>query len=356
MNARADIIMLDTSVLRDIARGNSQAAEALIRRIKSGARVYVSRLAYRELVLDAPTPELRQQWRLLLKDAKIKIAPKVKTAPNAGPESKSAFSHRVDVYEANVKNQEFKMSAKEKKQWKEKNWKLNETRPAGGVEQYKRSPGLKEDFTKPGDLFVAAEAKGTQAKLWTFDNDMRIRGARAGVEIANESTLKVVGTGKDNPALAREKLGIKEPILRKLKINIKTRAIRLGRSIRGGAPRLGGIVLGMGIQIGLHFLEKWTTEQTLQRKIKKELEALQPTIDDKMNALKPKIALLQLQDRLGRQLFIQVTVEVHSVTKSVRLRSYTDVEVHLGGVTLSDGNVNEERTYKEGGRTINEVT
>ena len=71
MNARADIIMLDTSVLRDIARGNSQAAEALIRRIKSGARVYVSRLAYRELVLDAPTPELRQQWRLLLKDAKI---------------------------------------------------------------------------------------------------------------------------------------------------------------------------------------------------------------------------------------------------------------------------------------------
>jgi hypothetical protein len=71
-------------------------------------------------VLDAPTPELRQQWRLLLKDAKIKIAPKVKTAPNAGPESKSAFSHRVDVYEANVKNQEFKMSAKEKKQWKEK--------------------------------------------------------------------------------------------------------------------------------------------------------------------------------------------------------------------------------------------
>jgi hypothetical protein len=342
-----DIIMLDTSVLRDIARGNAQAAEALSRRLKAGGRVYVSRLAYRELVLDAPTPELRQQWRLLLKDAKIRIAPK------------SPISDRVDVYEANVRSQKFKMTPDEKKAWKEKNWKLKETKPEGGLVQYKKGPGgLKEDFTRPGDVFVAAEAKSVKARLWTFDGDMRIRGARQGVEIANESTLPVKGTGKDSPMLAREKLGIKEPVFRKLaaRIDIRARAIRLARGARGMAGGVGGTVLSFGIQIGLHFLQKWMMQGALEDKIKDGLKAAQAKIEEKANALKPQIALLQLQDRIGQKIFLQVTIEVHSVTRSVRLKSYTDVEVHLGDVHLSHGEVEDQRTYKKRGRTIQEIT
>jgi hypothetical protein len=94
----------------------------------------------------------------------------------------------------------------------------------------------------------------------------------------------------------------------------------------------------------------------LEDKIKDGLKAAQAKIEEKANALKPQIALLQLQDRIGQKIFLQVTIEVHSVTRSVRLKSYTDVEVHLGDVHLSHGEVEDQRTYKKRGRTIQEIT
>jgi hypothetical protein len=71
----AEPILLDTNILTDISRGNQQVADALNRYVKSGTPVYISRAAYDELVTRAPTAQMRGQYREMLADMRIQIAP-----------------------------------------------------------------------------------------------------------------------------------------------------------------------------------------------------------------------------------------------------------------------------------------
>ena len=68
MSDTTDTVILDKNVLTNISRGNSQAAEALTRRLKSGSKVYIARAAYNELVHGSPTPRLCDLYRQLLTD------------------------------------------------------------------------------------------------------------------------------------------------------------------------------------------------------------------------------------------------------------------------------------------------
>src|SRR5258708_22646011 len=68
-------IIIDANVLKDIARGNVNAAVALNRYISNGTRVYISHVAYEQMVTNAPTPELRAAYRHLLKELNIELPP-----------------------------------------------------------------------------------------------------------------------------------------------------------------------------------------------------------------------------------------------------------------------------------------
>ena len=70
----ADVIILDTNVLKHISRGSQPVAEALNRYVKAGAEIYISRAAYNELVGGAPSPQMAGQYRALLEDLRIRIA------------------------------------------------------------------------------------------------------------------------------------------------------------------------------------------------------------------------------------------------------------------------------------------
>src|SRR5687768_9904947 len=116
-----DVIVIDTNVLKDVARGNRPVAEALVRYIKTGTVVYIARAAYNELVSGAPTAQMRQQYRDLVTHLRIQIAPEGKLA------------ERVEFYDKNIQHQP----------------KPNEP---GQIKEY----GNNKHPDRPGDVFVAA--------------------------------------------------------------------------------------------------------------------------------------------------------------------------------------------------------
>ena len=320
-------VVLDTSVVKSIGRGNSHAAAALKQMRASGVRVYISRLAYRELVIDAPTSDLGKRWRLLLRDAKIKIPPK------------SPMGDRVDVYRDNIAGQEFPHEM--------------EYKPRGGLTQYK-SKGLKENLARPGDVFVAAEAKSVGARLWTFDKNLAKRGAKLGIDIAPESNLPIPENPNDDPGTARRLLGVKEPALRRLaaRIDLKTKAIRLIGGVRGVGRTIGGSgIVGAGVSfavaIGMVFLQKLMMKGMMEDELRKGLKAAEAKIEERLNALKPEIAKQQLMLEKDQKVFANITIQVHYVPKKGARASYTDVEVRLTDVNITLRDINTERTYEK---------
>jgi predicted nucleic acid-binding protein len=168
----ADPIILDTNVLKDISRGNTAVADALTRYIKSGTPVYISRAANGELVTRAETPQLGGHYREMLHDLKIQIAPS------------GGMTDRLNVIADNIQHN------------------AAPNRP-GPMKEYDRT----NDPTKPGDAFVAAQAKAINARLWTRDRDMIKRAPQIGVKLAPECSIRGI-SGPENPVGGRQLLGL----------------------------------------------------------------------------------------------------------------------------------------------------
>jgi predicted nucleic acid-binding protein len=330
-------ILLDVNVLLDIAGGHTNPAWALRRRLGLKTRVYIARVAYKQLVIDAPTKELGDQWRQLLRDAGIKIPPK------------TSMGSRVDLHQANIGTQDFPM---------------NLDHPTGGIQQYRRKGGF-EKLDKPGDAFIAAEAKALKARLWTHDVNFAKKANKLGVDIAQEVNLRpTTPRGPEDIGRAREYLGLNKPRLM-ARLNLKTRALRLvtgasaaAGAIKGGVRATGGAIIrspvtgylvNVGITIVLMFIQKWLDERMMKNKIKDGLKAAESQIDQKLNALKPEIAKLQLRLDPGEKVFANVTIQIHTYTWSTPAAKggdeYNDWEVRLADVNVTTKDVNSHRTY-----------
>lgn len=168
----ADTVILDTNVPMDIARGNQRVAGALQRYLEAGTPVYISKAAYEELVTRAKTAQLGGQYRELLSDLRVTVA------------DKGAMADRINLIADNI-----------------------ELKPAPGAPGQIREYDRKNDPTKPGDAFVAAQAKAINAKLWTLDTDLAKRAPQFGVKLAPECDIPGI-SGIENVDNARQMMGL----------------------------------------------------------------------------------------------------------------------------------------------------
>lgn len=184
-------IILDANVVDQISRGNTAAATELRALLRSGATVYVSQQAFNELVVQPELPRTAAANRAFLEDLGIRVAP-------AG-----AMASRVDAYSR---------------------------QPARG--------GLSE-----ADLRVAAQARSTNAELWSFDrafrNDPRAVERQFGIQIAPESRINRV-QGTSDYRVARQLMQL--PPIRITVGGIVTPASPTGgpTGSTGNPPRSGG--------------------------------------------------------------------------------------------------------------------
>jgi hypothetical protein len=174
-------IIIDANLIRNIAQGNREAAEAMVRLLKKGRRIYIAHAAYNEVVHGTA---LAEQYGKLLKELKISVNPA--SAVSAAKGETGAITARGNVYADNLQQV---------------------AKPSRGIPgpmtEYggRRDPttGLK---TRPGDAFVAAEAKALDAELWTLDQQFARQARQRGVKIAAESALDSVD-GPEDIAMAR---------------------------------------------------------------------------------------------------------------------------------------------------------
>jgi predicted nucleic acid-binding protein len=167
-----DTYILDTNVLKDIARGNDAAGEALKKQIQTGTQVTIAQAAYNEITNPPNDKALGAQYREILSDLNIKPAPP------------GSMADRVKLYADNIQHTPGKNQP-------------------GSLAEY----GKGANKGVPADAFVAAQAKSTGYKLWTFDADMKKRAPQFGVALAPESSMKGV-SGTEDPARARRTLGL----------------------------------------------------------------------------------------------------------------------------------------------------
>jgi predicted nucleic acid-binding protein len=262
-----DTVILDTNILLDIARGNQRAAEALTRYIKSGTPVYISRAAYDELVTRAKTTQAGGQYREILSDLRINIADSGKMAD------------RINVIADNI-----------------------DLNPAPGAPGRMKEYDRKNDPTKPGDVFVAAQAKAINAKLWTLDRDLARRATQFGVQLAPECNLPATTERNDVPDNARQLLGLNpKPIgVNGLPLPPKGGSGGGNGGSGGGAggtyslvgvadntlPEVGGLspkgeAIGAGIQIaleGLNFVLNLINNYVQKNKVNAALDPIKPQI------------------------------------------------------------------------------
>jgi predicted nucleic acid-binding protein len=167
----AEPILLDKNVLTSIARGNEPAAKALRAYLDSGTEVWIAHASARELLEQTPTPKMRGEYRELLKDLKI----------DRGPSGD--YRDRMKLQEQNMDHVPGPNAPK--------------------LKDYAR----KEDTSRPGDSFVAAQAKATNARLWSFDKGMQRGAENLGVKLAPECRLGDK-SGSEDVAVARRLLGL----------------------------------------------------------------------------------------------------------------------------------------------------
>ncbi|WP_315831501.1 PIN domain-containing protein [Bradyrhizobium prioriisuperbiae] len=167
-------VLVDKNVITNLARGNPAIAEALKRCLASGEPIYMSRSAYSELVNDSPI-HLRMGYTSLLRDLKLQVA----------PDGASSITDRGSFYGDNAAHEP----------------KPNQTGP---VKEY----GNGKSKEKPGDAFVAAEARALNARLWTMDRNFAKRAANLGVTLARECDIQDK-RGDEDIAQARRLMGLK---------------------------------------------------------------------------------------------------------------------------------------------------
>jgi predicted nucleic acid-binding protein len=173
-----DTIILDTNVLTHISRGNQPVADALSKYLKSGDQVFISRAAYDELVTRAPTPQMGGQYREMLNDLHIQIAPP------------GAMADRIQLIADNI-----------------------ELKPAPGKPGQIREYDRTNDPTKPGDAFVAAQTKALNGKLFTLDDKFAKRANQLGIQLVPECKLPVTA-GTEDPNTGRKLLGLNPKTIR----------------------------------------------------------------------------------------------------------------------------------------------
>ena len=350
--AAAEIIIVDANVIINVAEGNADAAVALMRRMKSGAQIYIARAAYNEVISGAATPDLARQYDAMLRDAKIGVAPEL-TDPNVRAQQKA---DRMKFYEANWAHEDSVEANKAKPKSKQRK------NMVGAIDEY----GSGGHGNRPGDAYVAAETKTLKGRLWTFDGKTRSRAANLGVDIAPESTsVRSIQGGADKVDInrARRWLGVPEEPAQvetpttEARVNAAARptaAKRLGLRLRvrvaGRAiVSVGAVALSYAAAIGLHFLERWMMGRALDNKLKEALEAAHAEINKTIVAQIPEIIKRQLKWYGWETMFAQVHLEVHNVKRSLGPRlggsTYQDVEVKLVKVSLSNEDYRREWTY-----------
>jgi len=181
-------IIIDANLIRNIGQGNRAAAEALQRLLQSGRKVYIARAAYDEVVV------MSEQYRALLKELNIGVSPR-SSAP-ASPGKPGMITARGNVYADNM---------------------LQKPKPSKGIPGPMTEYSGKKDAvtglkSRPGDAFVAAEAKSLDAELWTLDQQFARQARQQGVKIAAESAIESVG-GPESVATARQLLRPATPSL-----------------------------------------------------------------------------------------------------------------------------------------------
>jgi hypothetical protein len=273
--------IIDANVFTQIAKGNIQAAEALLRMIRNaGSRpIYVSRTAYNELVLGSPTQTLRDGYRAIIDDLDLDIAPE------------AARADRVDLYRDNIQ------------------YEPGPNQP-GRIHQYGKG-AAKE---RPGDMFVAAEAKSLKTELWTLDAPFAKRAANQGVIIARESAIPYV-VGVENIGLARRllklrvRISLKLPNLANLRIKLSSIKTGIRSAVRPQVLRgLGVAVLETAIfaVVGA-LLDRWQEKKY----IREGLELVNDYINGKLPDFAPEIGKLQLRLEEGEKVYLNYHIEIH---------------------------------------------
>jgi predicted nucleic acid-binding protein len=255
----ADPILLDKNVITSISRNNKPAADALARYLASDTPVYISKAAYDELVTRAQTLKQSGEYEWLLRDARINVAPP------------GNMQNRVDVYADNIQH----MPSPNQPQLKD----------------YSR----KDDPSKPGDIFVVAQAKGINARLWTFDAKVRNAAPTLGVSLVPECGIGDV-SGPEDVTVGRKLLGLNPRLIGPNGKPVPTGGTGSGGGGGGGhsivgvadntLPETGGpspkgqAIVG-GIQLafeGINFVLNLVNEQIQKKKVTDALDNIRPAV------------------------------------------------------------------------------
>jgi hypothetical protein len=217
-------ILVDTSVINDINRGNAGAARAL-QEMMRGGEVYLSEQAYKEL-MQGGTPRDQAAMKETLRELKLSVAPP--GDPN----------RRADFYQWNVVD---KQGGKQARIQDGARWDPPPTEPsAEPIRPLTDTHGI----GNLRDAGVAAQAYGLDAEIFSADgtfanaNPARTKEfARFGLKVAPEST-SVKGGAKTNVAdynVGRGLLGLDELLIDPTGTNVQ-RIRRGGGSGGGGGP------------------------------------------------------------------------------------------------------------------------
>jgi predicted nucleic acid-binding protein len=314
-------IVIDANLLKNISQGNVDAAEALLRYRRAGAEIYISRPAYEELVTRAPTPRFRAQYRTMLKELDIKIAPA------------SAMKARVDLYADNIQT---------------------EPKASKGIGRFTEYGG--KGNTEPGDVFVAGEAKSLNAQIFTLDETMVKRAKQFGVQLAPESTNIKAVRGPEDPTRGLDLLGIEEAeiTITPMEINVSARAATAvgleAGGMREAASTAAEVALTLGIQIGLFLIDYYMTKAIYNDIIKDGLKAAGKQAADRINKqLKQSIADLQLKLDDGEKVYANIVIQVHWIkyTLGAGRGDYIKPDVRLKDVNITSRNIKSERHFSD---------
>jgi predicted nucleic acid-binding protein len=287
-------IIIDANVIKDIARGNVELAQALTRLIK-GNKVYIAKAAYDELTGTAPTKQLCDAYRSILEELEIGTPPRTDMA------------ERVDVYKNNIEYVQPGPNAP------------GPMKQYGG--KYEVVNGEKV-YSKPGDAFVAAETKAFKAHLLTVDRRFAGQARAQGVNVLPESfTIKGV-SGTENPAQARRLLGIdlRAKIARlmsrlgSVKVALSGMKESIGVSLRGSTGQLALRILGdIGIEAIFMLVGAWLQARQDKADLEEGLERVQGEIVAKMQdaELIAAVAKAELTLDEGETVYIVYSVEIH---------------------------------------------
>jgi predicted nucleic acid-binding protein len=255
----SDPIILDKNVITSIARNNKPVAEALKRYLDSGTTVYIARPAYDELVTRAQNPRQAGEYQWLLKDAGIATAPSGKQT-----DRQSLLADNIEQGPAPYRPQ---------------------------LKTFARP----DDPGKPGDAFVAAQAKATGARLWTLDGKLKqpATAAALGYKLAPECSLSDI-SGTEDPSVARNLLGMNPRL-----IGADGRPMPTGEPASGGGgqfavvgvadnavpeaggPSAKGLAIVGGIQLafeGINFALNLVNDEIQRKKANEALERIKPDV------------------------------------------------------------------------------